>query len=382
VKEELAVIDVTKSYPEKEIFLSEIADIAYVQLDEENEDYLFKGHILFVSKNNIIVYNGSNGDVLFFSREGKPKSKFNKKGNGPGEYNYLSVNHVLYNEEKDEFFAYINKNIHVYSSSGDHKRTIPVDPNLQVAEMTLMSDNSILLFDKTSEMNHVYGEFNKSSGDPEDASKIKELPTTYFTCISGEDGEIQHHIFLPEDFRVNLTERKDMNGMVVVIDGQMNHILTDRRGHLLHYPQTDTIFLLNKSNTLIPVMVQTPSMQVQKPVKFINTFVETRKYQFIQTTTTKAEGMRFPSTYLVREKKEGNTYLQKILFDEFKSYEISISPLTVSRCHEANEGYISLSVQKLRDAYETNKLEGKLKEFVASMDEERENDVLVFMSFK
>lgn len=86
LQEKLAFIDVTKEYPEKKIELTDIAGVSYLQLNSKTDDYLYKGSIDYVTENNIIVIDRSQNSVLFFSKEGNPKSHFNRRGQGPEEY--------------------------------------------------------------------------------------------------------------------------------------------------------------------------------------------------------------------------------------------------------------------------------------------------------
>ena len=44
-KRELPFIDVSKSYPEKEIILTDIADVTYLHLNTESDDFIYKGQI-------------------------------------------------------------------------------------------------------------------------------------------------------------------------------------------------------------------------------------------------------------------------------------------------------------------------------------------------
>ena len=77
-QEELPFIDVSKEYPEKEIDLTDIADVTYVYLKSKSDDYLFKGSIDYVTQNRIVVIDRSSHSLLFFSKDGNPRSRFNR----------------------------------------------------------------------------------------------------------------------------------------------------------------------------------------------------------------------------------------------------------------------------------------------------------------
>ena len=101
----LPVIDVTKNYPEKEIILSDIANITYLHLNSDNNDFLYKGTIKYITENAIVVNDVESGSVLFFSKDGIPKFRFNRYGNGPEEY--LRVHLIVYDETTDDVFISI-----------------------------------------------------------------------------------------------------------------------------------------------------------------------------------------------------------------------------------------------------------------------------------
>ena len=81
----LSVVDMTKSYPEKEIVLQDIADVEYIPL-ETTDDFLFNGVAAIVSDKYIVTIGHQSEDVCLFSREGKALTRIHLMGNGPFEY--------------------------------------------------------------------------------------------------------------------------------------------------------------------------------------------------------------------------------------------------------------------------------------------------------
>lgn len=101
-----------------------IAGVSYLHLNSKTDDYLYKGSIDYVTENNIIVIDRSQNSVLFFSKEGNPKSHFNRRGQGPEEYSDAAS--LMYDEANDEVFVSpdFSNHIMVYSSLGEFKRKI------------------------------------------------------------------------------------------------------------------------------------------------------------------------------------------------------------------------------------------------------------------
>ena len=75
---ELPCLDVMNDYPEKEIIITDIANVTYLHLNSENDDYIYKGRIDYVTQNTIIVVDRSSQSVLFFSKDGNPKSQIGR----------------------------------------------------------------------------------------------------------------------------------------------------------------------------------------------------------------------------------------------------------------------------------------------------------------
>ena len=123
-RDSLDFIDVRKNYPVKELILSDFADVVYLHLNSDNDDYLYQGRIHVVTENTIIIYDNVSGSILFFSKDGNPKSRFNCKGQGPNEY--TNIRQIEYDESTDDVFvlSMLPDIIFVYSSKGKYKRKL------------------------------------------------------------------------------------------------------------------------------------------------------------------------------------------------------------------------------------------------------------------
>ncbi len=68
----LPTIDLTKSYPKKEIVLQDIAEVEYIPLETRDDvliDHLFTTG--YASKDTIMIANKKKGDVFIFNGQGK-----------------------------------------------------------------------------------------------------------------------------------------------------------------------------------------------------------------------------------------------------------------------------------------------------------------------
>ncbi|MDL2265413.1 6-bladed beta-propeller [Parabacteroides sp. OttesenSCG-928-G07] len=377
-------IDVTKNYPEKEIKLTDIADVSYVRFDAEQDEYLFQGYPVSITANNIVILDSRIGDFYFFTKEGKPKSTFNRRGNGPEEY--VNTRNAVYDEENDELFVCENNIIKVYSSAGAYKRTLSLPKKAWIQEIIIYDNNSLIIYDVSVRNDHAVKKLNEITGEQETKENAPpENEDKYLSSIirvSKTDGSLIEYIDVPENYDIELTvpfQRAEFSG---VNFGPSNRMLKHKDGLVLCNQETGVVFLYDNNQSLNPVLEQKPLIETMNPIIYINNFIETRNYQFIEVITLKVDdSIRFPSTHLMRDKQDGSLYRQKTVLDEFKGKEIFISPTRITSTRNAQIGLIQFTLDELKEAYDSNKLSGELKDLVADMDEE-ENDIYVLLDFK
>ena len=355
----LIELNVSTSYPEKEIKLEEIAEIEYLQLGVYEDFLYYNSNWVIFASSKIIIFNRSDGDILIFSRDGKPISGFNHKGNGPEEYTELLG--VIYDEISDEFFITSRNKIAVYSVSGEFKRFIP---------LLSTYNNYIVNFDTNTLL--LYDGSNK-------------YPSP-FTFISKEDGNVVDIVDMPKDKEVityimHQTLTNNVVTRINVIRRPEYHFVKHNNGYLLTEFSIDTVFYLSEKKELSPILVRKPAIQSMDPVIYMNSFVETSNYEFINAVSVREENMSLPVSYLMRDKKTGSIYRQKITFNDYRGKEITISPETIANTQDSKLGLIVLSLVELQEANQENKLSGRLKELVDNSEEDG-NDIYMLLHFK
>ena len=366
-KDNLAHIDANRNYPEKEIILTDIADISYLHLNSDNDDYLYKGGIASLSKNTIVVFDSYSGNILFFSEDGNPKSQFNRRGRGPEEY--LEANYIIFDESSDDVFVASSSPftdfIQVYSSTGKHKRKISL-PGIGVGKVVSYDEGSLLVYDSKFELMRNMGRFEQavSANDHDDSP---------FMIVSKTDGKILDYIHLPQ------------NNIILRVANETSWINPCRvircpGGILLCNPETDTVFRYNIDKSLTPVMYKTPFVSDLDPMVILNNCVDVGNYQFIELITLSIVDRDFPIKYYVRDKRNGEVYQQKLVLPEYKGKVFFIGLLKHQIDYE-NGAYLELDLLELKQAYRENKLSGKLKELVATLKDD-DNNVFVRANFK
>ena len=370
----LTVIDITKTYPEKEFALNNIANISYVHLDSKRNDFLHRGTIKYMTENTIVVNDAASNGILFFSKDGSPKLRINRYGNGPEEY--LEMSAIVYDEATDEVFISptFRNFIQVYSSKGEYKRKLVLPRGVTLNQMDFFDNQSLIVFD---EGRRLYKAQPKKQGDNMDY--LTHLVDSSFFLISKADGHVLEYIQMP-------TSQNDLSFKTPNGNPTMNiatNMVKHAEGFLLCNPETDTVFLYSKNKDLTPIICKIPLVEKLEPKIIINNCIDVDKYQFmeIQTLGYDYYGNRNNNKYYMKDKKTGEIYEQKIVIPDYYGKKITIYPNLNNFFHE-NGTHIELDLIELKQANKENRLSGNLKKLVDTLDEMNDNNVFMLVEFK
>lgn len=361
-KEAFITVDITASYPEKDLVLQDFMDVEYVPL-ETSDEFLAQGNIAFVGENIVVATNMRQGDILLFDRAtGKGIRKINHKGFGPEEY-IMPYNVVLF-EDKNEMFVNDGptSKIQVYDLDGNYKRTISYKRGALVTVLIDFDTDNFL-------SQNIYAPENENSGET-------------FLFLSKKDGSMT-------DIKVPYQERKSIALVRVNEDGSMQGAFPEnsdfidpfRDGWLLTEPSADTIYFYKADRSLKPFIVRTPSVQTMSPEVFLFPSVLTDDYYFMQSVTKeydfdKNEGM--PSTPLVYDVAEQKIYKYTVHNADYEDREENLSKQNVNN---KIAFYQALPADELIEALEDGKLKGKLSDIAAHLDIE-DNPVVMIVKPK
>ena len=376
----LPSIDIRKDYPDKEIILNEIADVTYLHLDTENKDYLYKGGIRYITENTIVVIDASSGSILFFSKDGSPKSRFNHYGIGPEEYSEKMF-FLVYDENSDD--VYVNTlnflsnshSIPVYSSTGEFKRKLilPACP----FPLVDFDEQSLFLYNLQNQRNRI---LRKETDIP------PQLIDSSYCRISKKDGQVIEYLEFQGN-EVDLTIRGRGNRSIK----NYMRVVKSSTGVFLCNQESDTVFLYNKDNDLKPVICKTPLVNTLDTKIILKDFVEAGRYQFlsVETLLSFTELNKLPLDernkhikHYVRDKQTGEIFHQKIRLIDYKEKDFIIDAFNTYFTGKEILTHFDLDLVELKQAYRENKLSGKLKELVATLDEFKDNNVNVFICYK
>jgi len=375
-KDGLPYVDHRINYPEKELILTDIADVTYLCLNSDNDEYLYNGGIWCETENTFVVHDYPSEAILFFSKDGNPKSRFVRKGRGPQEF--LMASRIIYDENNDDVFVadWNYDFIQVYTSTGKYKRQLNI-PKVRINSIIDFDQQSLLLIDRN------YGSLQlreKVLASPFAAflstTQGNIVESTYgspFLLISKTDGAIIDTIKLREkDFDI-LDE--------IGLPFQPNRMIKSPVGVFLCNPCNDTVFLYGKDKSLTPVIYKIPPGTDSDPNTILNNCLDMGRYQFMELITVRSvrEDKRdYPTTYLCRDKKSGEVFRYKIVIPEYKGKEFR---LRMTRSNYEHGISFVIPLLELKEAYSENKLSGKLKELTTTLKDD-DNDVYVMARFK
>ncbi len=364
-KNGIPVVDVTKTYPKKEIKLQDIADVEYIPL-ETRDDVLLDTyyHICTISPDSLLVGNYEEGSVFLFNGQGKVLQKFNHKGQSGREYNEIWG--LYYDEVAHEIFV-LDTSIQVYDDTGNYKRTIPIAKKYSFSSPEIVSYNNDAFLCYNNE--NVYNNAKKDSINK---------PVKPYILISKKDGKELSQ--LPIVCRKRVTPsivKRYPNGNISMSTRYMQSITIDRPNFILSDISKDTIFSYSKDKKLVPMVVRTPEvLKMGNPVSFLQIEKQTKEYLFGQITKKNTEKRpHFSSKRILIDKKDNAVY----------EYELVNTDAPTSTFGENsvfnNQGAVFLSIDTLKEWLEEGKLKDKLKEIVENLNED-DNPVWVKIQFK
>jgi hypothetical protein len=376
----LPCIDTRNNYPEKEVILTEIADVTYVHLSTENADYLYRGGISCVTENSIVVFDNSSNSILFFSKDGAPKSRFNRVGQGPQDYARI-VSKILYHESTDEVFvsALVGSKIQVYSSAGEYKRTLTLPQGVFVEEIVFFDNQSLLVYDfaKDRKKAHV--------ANSAETDVIYKTDSSFF-LISKTAGEMLDYAELPDN-DINLSINGGKDDFVFIEMPRSKYLAKCSGGFLLSNAYTDTVYLYGKDKSITPIFCKTPLVSNSGPRVMLKGCLDAGLNQYISIETTPRDVGRptqKDTRHYLRDKKTGDIFRQKIILPDYEGKEIFIN-IGYNNTHFLEKGtliHFELGLSDLKQAYDENKLSGRLKELVASLNENEDNNVFMLVQLK
>ena len=354
--EDLIVVDVTKSYPDKELILQDFMDVEYVAL-ETNEEFVCQGFVHAVGKNVIIVTNKNHDcDIFVFDRNGKGLRKFNRKGGGPEEYS--SIIGLTLDENNGELFVNDWSKILVYDLFGNFKRSF----NHSVDNQDFLMSNKIYTLDREN-LFHI-------SFDAEG----RQLTS----IISKQDGSIVKNFeILYKDVK-SLISNEMVGQFFISALYDYNSIIKHQNSWILTVSSSDTIYNVLPDYSMIPLILRTPSIQSMEPEIFLFPNLVTEQYYFMENI--KIEN-GFQKTDLIYDRQDKKIYKYTLKNLDFSSnLQVDMKPQRIDFSQDV-DFWQTIEAIDLFEEYKEGKLNGRLKEIASELKEE-DNPVIMLVKHK
>ena len=360
--DDFIIVDVTKSYPEKELILQDFLDVEYIPLDDADE-FVTHGIVMSIGKEIIVVTNIpiNNGIFFVFDRQtGKGLRKINRKGQGAEEY--INPTKIILDEDNDEIFILDNsiRKIQVYDLYGNFKRSLRFSEDIRTYDVLNYDSDHLIYYD----VNYIWNVLDGTNFHPS------------YHIISKQNGSITPKIQFPFE---KLITPVTVSGNLPYLPRTWYPMVPYQGNWILMETSSDTVYqYFPNKNTINPIIVRTPSIHSMDPEVFLFVSFLTDSYYFVETVKKeydRATQTGFPSTDLMYDKR-ANMIFQYIVYNDDNADKIPVNLKSKPLNHEIAFWH-KLEAYQLVEAYEKGQLKGRLKEIAADLDEESNPVIMI-----
>ena len=362
--DDLITVDVTKSYPEKEMILQDFMDVEYIPL-ETTDEFITHGLVTAVGREVIVVVNNSrDGNIFIYDRNGKGVRKINRKGQSGEEYNDFIG--IVLDEDNGEIFVHERK-VWVYDLNGTFKRSFKFRSDYMLTRFYNYDRDHLLAYDYTVEISEA--EFKKRSA--------------YYVFISKHDGSITNEIQIPFKKKIStVLQRRTKDRILTVPPPVINEMIPYQGNWILTLLSADTIYAYLPDNSLLPFIARTPSIQSMETEVFLFPQVFTEQYYFMRIMKKGSfdDEDPYPTTNLVYDRQEQKMYKSTVYNDDFSTKK-TVNMSQHRRVDSEIAFWQRFESSELVEAYGKDELKGHLKEIAAKLDEE-DNPVIMLVKHR
>ncbi len=361
------IVDVTKSYPTKEIVIQDIADVKYVPLETRDDVLIAENHReCTISPDSLLVGNYQEGSVFLFDGNGKILSKFNHKGASDKEYQEIWG--IYYDNKAKEIIIFdypFKYQFQIYDINGKYKRTLPIAKKYSLKSSEIINFNNKALLCHNG-INHFKAKSDTSK------NKIHQP----FLLLSKKDGKELGRLPIKYPKRVSsaIIKRFEGGGMSVRTTN-LTSIVKKREGIICSDISKDTIFLYTPNKQLKPLVIRTPEVAKmnENRLSFLQVIQITPKYIFGEIVAKRPdEKDSFPKRTIGIDRATN-----KIFECNVKNNNLNLN--LDSRWLTNNS--ILYGADFLKELLEKDKLKDKLKTIVENLKDD-DNPVWVKISLK
>ena len=359
----IPVVDFEKEYPQKDLLVSENADVEYVRLETTDEVLLdgLAGLYLSVTDRYIVTNNSKEGRIFVFNRQGKHLYNFMRKGNSGEEFMYAKK--VRVDDKAEEIFVLDARNkVLVYTLDGKFKRVLDLPKDMRADDLWNYDNEWLLSYDN----------YNLDR----EGLTCAEQP---FFLISKKDGQVKRIGVNAKD-RIGPRIYFEKNGQRGVMAVSMNYIYKNGDEFVLSELGNDTVFML-KNDEISPLLVRTPGSKDKDVRSMMSAPLKLGDYiEVVEAPKElKMESGKIETKSVYLNLKTGECF-DLNLKDDVNFVEPSA--VRSSEYVEAPKNHILSmpNTDRLFRWKEEGKLKGKLTEMVDEMKED-DNPILIIYKF-
>lgn len=360
----LPVADFEKEYPEKDLLVSEHADVEYIRLETTDEVLLdgIASHYLSVTDRFIVTNNMREGRIFVFDRQGKHLHNFMRKGQSGEEF--VFANRVRVDDKAEEIFVLDTRNkVLVYTLDGKFKRVLDIPKDMRADDLWNYDDEWLLSYDS----------YNLDRGD----LPCAEQP---FFLLSKKDGSVKRIEVNAKD-RIGPRIYFERNGQKGVMSVSFNYIYKNGDEFVLSELGNDTVFML-KQGKVSPLLVRTPGSKAKEVRSMMSAPLKLGDYIGVAEAPKKLEleNTKFATKDVFLNLKTGEGCILGL-----KDDVNFVEPTGIRHNNESVEAPKNHilwmpDTDRLFQWKEEGKLKGKLAEMLEDMSED-DNPILIIYKF-
>ena len=360
----LPVADFEKEYPEKDLLVSEHADVEYVRLETTDEVLLDGIASLYLSVTDrfIVTNNMKEGRIFVFDRQGKHLHNFMRKGQSGEEF--VFANMVRVDDKAEEIFVLDTRNkVLVYTLDGKFKRVLDIPKGMKADDLWNYDDEWLLSYDS----------YNLDRGD----LPCAEQP---FFLLSKKDGSVKRIEVNAKD-RIGPRIYFEQNGQKGVMSVSFNYIYKNGDEFVLSELGNDTVFIL-KQGKVSPLLVRTPGSKAKEVRSMMAAPLKLGDYIGVAEAPKKLEleNTKFATKDVFLNLKTGEGCILGL-----KDDVNFVEPTGIRHSNESVEAPKNHilwmpDTDRLFQWKEEGKLKGKLAEMLEGMSED-DNPILIIYKF-
>ena len=361
----IPVANFDMEHPEKDLLVSENANVEYVRLETSDEVLIDGIASLYLSVTDrfIVTNNMQEGRIFVFDRKGKHLHNFMRKGNSGEEF--VFANRVRIDDKAEEIFVLDTRNkVLVYTLDGKFKRVLNIPKDMQADDLWNYDDEWLLSYD--------------SYNLDREGLTCSEQP---FFFLSKKDGSIKRIDVTAKD-RIGPRIYFEQNGQKGVMSVSFNYIYKNGDEFVLSELGNDTVFML-KNGEISPLLVRTPGSKDKEVRSMMAAPLKLGDYIGVAEAPKKLdlENTKFATKDVFLNLKTGESCILGL-----KDDVNFIEPTGIRHYNErveAPKNHILWmpDTDKLFQWKEEGKLKGKLAEMVEEMTED-DNPILIIYKFK